>query len=182
MRWEEIWDASLRIRNYFLHASIPDEIASQITEVVEQNFFEKPMAVRSSASDEDASHTSFAGLHESYLNIRGGEQVLEHIKKLWASLWNDRALLYRQEPGLDVSSSAMAVVVQEMITGESSGIVFSQHPEHASQMIIESVYGLNQGLVDGEVEPDRWILTRKDGAIVSYSPPSTNRQAVYSFP
>lgn len=180
MRWEEIWDASLRIRNYFLHAAIPDEIQAQITSFIETHFQGKFLAVRSSAPDEDTGHTSFAGLHESYLNIRGSQQVLEHIKKVWASLWSDRALLYRQELGLDVISSAMAVVVQEMIIGESSGIVFSQHPEKASQMIIESVYGLNQSLVDGAIEPDRWILNKEDGTIVTYTPPTSRRQALYN--
>lgn len=179
MRWEEIWDASLRIRNFFLHATIPESIANQVSHLIDRKFSKKLLAVRSSAPDEDTGHTSFAGLHESYLNIYGSEQILEHIKKVWASLWSDRALLYRQELGLDVQSSAMAVVIQEMIFGDKSGIVFSQHPENKSKMIIESVYGLNQGLVDGEIEPDRWILSRKDAANGSHTPPSTGRQAVY---
>jgi len=70
---------------------------------------------------EDAAKTSFAGLHESFVNIRGLESILEHIRLVWASLWSDRALLYRQELGLDVEKSTMAVVVQEMVFGERSG-------------------------------------------------------------
>lgn len=67
--------------------------------------------------------------------------------------------MYRQELGLDIEKSAMPVVVQVLIQGERSGVVFSQSPNNPAEAIIEAVYGLNQGLVDGTVEPDRWILT-----------------------
>ena len=87
---------------------------------------------------------------------------------MWASLWSDRALLYRQELGLDVEKSAMAVVVQEMVFGERSGVVFGMSPVHEKQSAVEAVYGLNQGLVDGTVEPDRWILDRDSGRILSH--------------
>jgi phosphoenolpyruvate synthase/pyruvate phosphate dikinase len=178
MRWEEIWDASLRIRNLFLNGRFPDQLASQIRQYVERHFVGKTMAVRSSAPDEDSGHTSFAGLHESYLDIRGMEQLFDHIKKVWASLWNDRALLYRQELGLDARQSRMAVVIQDMIDSDKSGIVFSQHPDQPGQMVIESVYGFNQGLVDGEIEPDRWIVDRKNGSVLSLSEANQPRQAI----
>ena len=89
---------------------------------------------------------------------------------MWASLWSDRALLYRQELGLDVEKSTMAVVVQEMVFGERSGVVFGMSPVHEKQSAVEAVYGLNQGLVDGTVEPDRWILDRDSGHILSHHP------------
>ncbi len=178
MRWEEIWDASLRIRNLFLNGRFPDQLSSQIRQYVERHFAGKAMAVRSSAPDEDAGHTSFAGLHESYLDIRGVEQLFDHIKKVWASLWNDRALLYRQELGLDARQSRMAVVIQDMIDSDKSGIVFSQHPDQPGQMVIESVYGFNQGLVDGEIEPDRWIVARENGSVLSFSEANQPRQAI----
>ncbi|MBN1103320.1 MAG: hypothetical protein JXL84_07905, partial [Deltaproteobacteria bacterium] len=119
---------------------------------------------------EDAAKTSFAGLHESFVNIRGLESVLEHIRLVWASLWSDRALLYRQELGLDVEKSTMAVVVQEMVFGERSGVVFGMSPVQEKQSAVEAVYELNQGLVDGTVEPDRWILDRASGQILSHRP------------
>ena len=99
------------------------------------------------------------------------ESILEHIRLVWASLWSDRALLYRQELGLDVEKSTMAVVVQEMVFGERSGVVFGMSPAHEEQSAVEAVYGLNQGLVDGTVEPDRWILDRASGQILSHHPP-----------
>ncbi len=170
MRWEEIWDTALRVRNAFLKTPIPYDLQQEILPPIDSLFSGKPVSVRSSAPGEDSSKTSFAGLHESFVNIIGVEAILEHIRLVWASLWSDRALLYRRELGLDIEKSAMAVVIQEMINGERSGVVFGKSPVEESQAVIEAVYGLNQGLVDGTVHPDRWILNRKTGRILSHSP------------
>jgi len=93
-------------------------------------------------------------LHESYVNIRGTEAVVEHVRMVWALLWSDAALFYRQELGLDAARSVMAVVVQGLVAGRASGVCFSQSPTELSQALVESVYGLNHGLVDGNVEPN----------------------------
>ena len=170
MRWEEIWDCATRIRNMFLRKPIPSEIQDELKKVINAQFKGKRVVVRSSAPEEDASSASFAGLHESYLNIKGVDAVLDHVRKVWASLWSDAALLYRQEIGLDVEKSSMAVVIQEIIAGDKSGVAFSKSPMDPSQGIVESVYGLNQGLVDGAVEPDRWIMDCRTNAIVSHTP------------
>ncbi len=170
MRWEEIWDTALRIRNMFTKTPLPSELRKQLRAPLASQFSRQPVSVRSSAPGEDSSKTSFAGLHESFVNIQGLESILEHIRLVWASLWSDRALLYRQELGLDVEKSTMAVVVQEMIFGERSGVVFGMSPVHEKQSAVEAVYGLNQGLVDGTVEPDRWILDRNSGHILSHRP------------
>ncbi|MDX1708131.1 MAG: PEP/pyruvate-binding domain-containing protein [Desulfobacterales bacterium] len=170
MRWEEIWDCATRIRNMFLRKPIPDDITRQLKKSIELAFKGKSVVVRSSAPEEDDAASSFAGLHESYVNVQGTDAILEHIAKVWASLWSDAALLYRQEIGLDVKKSAMAVVIQEIVMGEKSGVAFSQSPNDRSQGIIESVYGLNQGLVDGAVEPDRWVLDRRKKTIISHTP------------
>lgn len=168
MRWEEIWDASLRIRNMFLTTPLPSDLDEEIRSTMKAEFREGAVAVRSSALGEDSARASFAGLHESYINVRGTDDILEHIRKVWASLWSDAALLYRQELGLDVESGAMAVLIQEMVTGDRSGVIFGQDPIDESRAVVESVYGLNQGLVDGAVEPDRWILDRNTGKIVKH--------------
>ncbi len=170
MRWEEIWDCATRIRNIFLKKQIPDALKSYLTEKIQSRFSGKTLAIRSSAPDEDASGSSFAGLHESFVNVRGTPSILDHIRLVWASLWSDAALLYRQEIGLHVEKSAMAVVLQETVTGNRSGVVFSQNPNDETQVIIESVYGLNQGLVDGMVEPDRWVLDRDKKTVLSHKP------------
>jgi pyruvate,water dikinase len=170
MRWEEIWDCATRIRNMFLKKQIPDALKSYLTENIQSRFSGRTLAVRSSAPDEDASGSSFAGLHESFVNVRGAPSVLDHIRLVWASLWSDAALLYRQEIGLGAEQSAMAVVLQETVTGNRSGVVFSKNPNDETQVIVESVYGLNQGLVDGVVEPDRWVLDRDKKTVLSHQP------------
>jgi len=170
MRWEEIWDCATRIRNMFLRKQIPGNLAKRLRAVIQSRFQDKSVAVRSSAPEEDTAKASFAGLHESYINISGIDAILEHIRKVWASLWTDAALLYRQEIGLSVEKSTMAVVIQAIVPGDRSGVVFTQNPNDAYQGVIESVYGLNQGLVDGTVEPDRWILDRKTHRIITHTP------------
>jgi rifampicin phosphotransferase len=170
MRWEEIWDCATRIRNMFLKTPMPEEVETPLRREIASHLKDKPAAVRSSAPEEDDARASFAGLHESYLNLRGMDAIVTHIRKVWASLWSDAALLYRQEIGLDAKQSAMAVVIQEIIPGKRSGVVFSRNPNDATQAVVESVYGLNQGLVDGRVEPDRWLVDRARRAIASHTP------------
>ena len=169
MRWEELWDASLRIRNLFLTRALPPALAADLRQALAK-FEQRPVAVRSSAPEEDAAHASFAGLHESYVNLRGTEAILSHVQRVWASLWSDAALLYRQEIGLSVEESAMAVLVQELVAGQASGVAFSVSPEHRDRLTIEAVHGLNQGLVDGTVTPDRWQLNRTDLALAAHTP------------
>ncbi len=168
MRWEELWDAALRIRSLFLTTPLPEDVRAALAEPLAARFAGTPTVVRSSAPGEDSAAASFAGLHESYVNVRGVEAILEHVKLVWASLWSDAALLYRRELGLDPRRSVMAVVVQEIVAGERSGVAFSCHPEDDERALVEAVHGLNQGLVDGVVEPDRWTLDRGDGSLLEH--------------
>lgn len=169
MRWEEVWDAALRIRNLFLTTPLSQTLRRDISGPLVRRFGDAAVVVRSSAPDEDSARASFAGLHESYVNIRGAESIVEHMRLVWASLWSDAALLYRRELGLDVSRSSMAVIVQELVQGERSGVAFSRDPNNENRAVIEAVHGLNQGLVDGTVEPDRWLLDRASGRIISHA-------------
>jgi phosphoenolpyruvate synthase/pyruvate phosphate dikinase len=171
MRWEEIWDCATRIRNMFLIKPIPEDLAWEMREGIATLLGERTVAVRSSAPGEDDAQSSFAGLHESFVNVTGAESILKHIRMVWSSLWSDAALLYRQEIGLDVEESSMAVLVQEAVVGDRSGMVFTRNPNDEDQGVVESVYGLNQGLVDGTVEPDRWIMDRLSNRIVVHTPP-----------
>lgn len=168
MRWEELWDAALRIENLFSRTPFPRDLKGALGEGIKARFANRPVAVRSSAVGEDSKQRSFAGLHASYINIRGVRNILTHVKRVWASLWSDAALLYRREIGLDLQTSVMAVVVQELVQGECSGIAFGRHPVDPGLAVVEAVYGLNQGLVDGTIEPDRWTLNRRSGRLVSY--------------
>jgi phosphohistidine swiveling domain-containing protein len=170
MRWEELWDISLRLRNSFAKNHMSRELSVAIEDAVEQRFKGSPVSVRSSSLAEDSAQTSFAGMHESFVNLSGAKKILKHVKLVWASLWSDRALLYRQELGLDPFISAMGVVVQRMVFGQSSGVAFSMSPLRASRASVEAVYGLNQGLVDGSIEPDHWELDRRSHEIVEHRP------------
>ncbi len=178
MRWEEIWDVSLRIRNHFLRVEMPPEITSLLEENIHYYFGTSPTVVRSSAPSEDSAATSFAGLHESVVNVRGGKDIIAAVRRVWASLWSDGAILYRRELGLDVHKSTMAVVIQEIIKGERSGVAFTEAPDNSRNSILEAVWGLNQGFVDGTVEPDRWFFLRETGKTISHTPPSQRDRIV----
>jgi len=172
MRWEEIWDVSLRIRNFFLNTPLPRHLEDRLTRALASACSDFPVAVRSSAPGEDEKASSFAGLHASFLNISGPSSILTHVRLVWASLFSDAALLYRKELGLAVERSTMAVLIQELMPSDCAGVFFSLNPADRSQMLIESVWGLNQGLVDGDVDPDRWHLDRATGRITAHHAPA----------
>ena len=174
MRWEEIWDAALRIRSAFLAQPVPAEVTAAVRNALGAYPVETSWAVRSSAPGEDSANRSFAGLHESYLGIVGLQAVLDAIRWVWASLWSDAAMLYRKELSLDPAKSRMAVLVQAMRAEEVSGVAFGCDPRQVSReiAIVEAVPGLCSGLVDGQVDPDRWHLRRSDGTIVEWHPGS----------
>ena len=170
MRWEELWDTALRIRSAFLAAPIPAPLAAAITGAVEALGAGVSVAVRSSAPGEDSAAGAFAGIHESVVGLIGGPAVLEAVKVVWASLWSDAALLYRRELGLDPSRSRMAVLVQAMVTEDRSGVAFGRDPRQVESRhaIVEAVAGPCGDLVDGRVDPDRWILDRSSGTVVEW--------------
>lgn len=170
MRWEEIWDAALRIRSAFLRTPLPPELVQAIYEAVSRLNSGHPLAVRSSAPGEDSAQRSFAGLHESIVNVQGKESVIQAVQRVWASLWSDAALLYRKELLLDPRHSLMAVIVQEMVPAEYSGVAFGRDPRNQTvdREIVEAVPGPCSNLVDGLLEPDRWILTRSSGEVVEW--------------
>jgi pyruvate,water dikinase len=178
MRWEEIWDAALRIRTLFDRTAWPTDLGAALREGIRAAFGDRPVAVRSSAPGEDGATASFAGLHESFLNVQGPGAILDHVRRVFASLWSDRALLYRKELGLTPAGSEMAVLVQEMVPAERSGVVFGVSPVDPAAAVVESVWGLNEGLVDGTVEPDRWTLHRSTGKVVAHRAPVREKRVV----
>jgi phosphohistidine swiveling domain-containing protein len=170
LRWEELWDTALRIRNRFSVANIPLAVAQSICRAVRLLGTRTPVAVRSSAPGEDSAQRSFAGLHESFLHVKGEEAVLESVRLVWASLWSDAALLYRQELTLDPLTSRMAVLIQEMRTEDRSGVAFGRDPrtDENDRAVIEAVPGPCSGLVDGSVDPDHWLMSRATRQVVSF--------------
>ena len=171
MRWEEIWDAALRIRTAFLRAAVPDDVARSIA-AAHRAHAGRHLAVRSSAVGEDSGARSHAGLHDSVVGVAGEEALLDAVRVVWASLWSDAALLYRGELALDATRSEMAVVVQELVAEDRSGVGFGRDPRDPDRdrQVIEAVPGLCQDLVDGAVDPDRWLVRRSSGDIIEWKP------------
>ncbi|MHB8869831.1 MAG: PEP/pyruvate-binding domain-containing protein, partial [Thermoleophilia bacterium] len=109
-RWEELWDAALRIRAWFLGNPWPAGLRDDLVAALAGLPGDGPVVVRSSSPHEDAKERSFAGMHESVVGVAGTERILDAVRTVWASLFSDRSLLYRGELGLDHARSAMAVV------------------------------------------------------------------------
>jgi len=123
------------------------------------------VAVRSSACAEDSEGASYAGQQETFLNTDGLEAVLHNVVECWLSFFTDRAVFYRQEKG-SLDDVAMAVVVQQMIDSQKSGVMFTVDPVHGrkDRMVVEAAPGLGEAVVSGEVTPDNYTLSRQ-GAV-----------------
>ena len=176
MRWEELWDAALRIRAAFLAQPLSELLRDSVAEGLQGFDASTPLAVRSSAIGEDSAGCSFAGLHESIIGVRGRCAVEDAVRLVWASLWSDAALLYRKELGLDPAHSRMAIIVQAMVDADRSGVAFARDPRDIrnGHAIIESVPGSCSLLVDGVVDPDHWELDRKTHEIIAWLPGRRN--------
>jgi pyruvate,water dikinase len=124
-----------------------------------------PVAVRSSACAEDSEAASFAGQQETYLHVRGGDQVRARIRDCWASFFSERALFYRAQKG-SLADLGMAVVVQRMVQADIAGVLFTCDPVRGrrDRMVVEAVIGLGEAAVSGAVTPDHYVLKR-DGTV-----------------
>lgn len=170
-RWEELWDAALRIRSWFLGNPWPEPLRGELERSLSGFPPDSPLVVRSSSPHEDAKERSFAGMHESVVGVVGLPATLDAVRAVWASLFSDRSLLYRDELGLDPVRSAMAVVVQPLADSDRSGVAFTLDPVEGGRGALEAVWGLGEGLVSGQVAPDRWWIERESGRILSHHPP-----------
>jgi pyruvate,water dikinase len=124
-----------------------------------------PVAVRSSACAEDSQEASFAGQQETYLHVRGGDDVRSRIRDCWASFFSERALFYREQKG-SLEDLGMAVVVQRMVQADVAGVLFTCDPvrKRRDRMVVEAVLGLGEAVVSGQVTPDHYVLKR-DGQV-----------------
>ena len=161
--------ASERIQSLIAQGTIPSDIADIIRRRYEKLGFEVPVAVRSSATAEDLPGMSFAGQLESYLNIRGGDAVIDAVKRCWASLWTGRAIAYRERQGIRSEDVSMAVVVQELVSAEAAGVVFTANPVTGAldEIMINAAWGLGEAIVSGHVTPDTIVINKRTGAVVS---------------
>ena len=126
-----------------------------------------PVAVRSSATTEDAADASFAGLQDTYLWVTDSLQVLERVRGCWASLYSLESVTYRRRRGFPEAQVAMAVVVQKMVNARTAGVMFTRSPLTGDRSVvtIEGSWGLGSSVVGGEVTPDRWVLSKITGEI-----------------
>lgn len=165
---EEYEKASQLIRSKFIRTPMPHRLEAAIVEayrrLAERVGVKNPrVAVRSSATVEDLPEASFAGQQETYLNVSGEEEVVEHVKKVWASLWTARALSYRDSLNIDHESALMAVIVQKMVNSRSAGVMFTVHPVTGDRgkVMIESSWGLGEYVVAGKVTPDQFVIDKE---------------------
>jgi len=158
-------DDRAAIRQAVEAVPIPEDVAAAITGALERLGAGGAYAVRSSATVEDSPTASFAGQHETFLNVVGPAAVLRHVSRCWASLFTERAVTYRLRNGLGHVNVAMAVVVQRMVDADAAGVLFTAHPVtgHRKVSSIEAVPGLGDALVDGRV--DAGVYTVRDGAV-----------------
>jgi pyruvate, water dikinase len=127
------------------------------------------VAVRSSATVEDSAQASFAGLQDTYLGVSGADSVLDHVRRCWASLYNDESVAYRRRLGLPEAGVAMAVVVQLMVAPRAAGVMFTRSPVTGDRSVVavEATWGLGSALVSGDVTPDSWVISKVTGEITT---------------
>ncbi len=157
---ESVEESSEILRDLILKAKMPKDIEKEILNAFKK-LKAKYVAVRSSATAEDSKIDSWAGELETYLNTTK-KNLIENVKKCWASLYTPRAIFYRFKRNLNKKPVLVAVVVQKMIQSEVSGVCFTVHPvtKDKNQMVIEAIYGLGELLVQGKITPDTYVLEK----------------------
>jgi pyruvate,water dikinase len=154
-----------RAQRILQEAAIGEEVREEIGRAYAELGDDVSVAVRSSACAEDSQEASFAGQQETYLHVRGAEQVLERIRDCWGSFFSERALFYRSQKG-SLDDLGMAVVVQRMVHADVAGVLFTVDPvrRRKDRMVVEAVFGLGEAGVSGQVTPDNYVLAR-DGKL-----------------
>ncbi|MAG79236.1 phosphoenolpyruvate synthase [Candidatus Pacearchaeota archaeon] len=178
---KQLDEISRQLRAFIVDSKFPEKLKEEILEAYEHLDADKfniskgsaldilktssePVfvAVRSSATTEDLAEASFAGQQDSFVNIKGEMNLLEHIKKCFASLFTSRAIYYRNKKGFEHEKSSLAVVIQKMINSDKSGVIFSKDPSYQKEgVLIEAVFGLGEGIVSGKITPDKYIISKE---------------------
>ncbi|WP_144126469.1 PEP/pyruvate-binding domain-containing protein [Catellatospora sichuanensis] len=157
-----------RARTALLAAPIPADIAAAVAAGYARLGDDVPVAVRSSATAEDLPFASFAGQQDTYLNIVGEDAVIDAVRRCWASLWTDRAVVYRATNGIDNRTVRLAVVVQRMVDSAVAGVLFTANPVtgRRRQAVIDASPGLGEAVVSGAVNPDHFVVDTAGGVIL----------------
>ncbi len=163
---EKISELSGEIRRVIEGVAIPQDMHEEITRLLTRLGEKHAYAVRSSATAEDLPTASFAGQQDTYLNLLGEEAILKHISKCWASLFTERAVMYRLQNGFDHRKVHLSVVVQKMVFPQAAGIVFTADPvtSHRKVLSIDASFGLGEALVSGLVNADSYKV--RNGKII----------------
>lgn len=167
---EAVGACAKTLRERIASAALPDALASELTaayEALRTRSGQSDVAVRSSATTEDASDASFAGLQDTFLWVRDGAQMLERVRACWASLYSLESISYRRHRDIAERDVAMAVVVQSMVDARAAGVMFTRSPLTGDRSVvtIEGAWGLGSAVVGGEVTPDRWVMGKITGEI-----------------
>ncbi|MFD8162700.1 rifamycin-inactivating phosphotransferase [Streptomyces malaysiensis] len=178
---EAIRTLSARMRRTIEGIAIPGDLAGAITRALGRHGEQAAYAVRSSATAEDLPTASFAGQQDTYLNVVGPTAILQHISRCWASLFTERAVIYRRRGGIDHRTVHMAVVVQRMVFPDAAGILFTADPVTGNRKVatVDAGFGLGEALVSGLVNPD--VFTVRHGEIVARTIAAKQR-AVHALP
>ena len=177
---EGIGEISAKIRKVIEGIAIPKDIDNEITRQLAQLGERNAYAVRSSATAEDLATASFAGQQDTYLNIIGKDAILRHISRCWASLFTDRAVIYRLQNSFDHNNIFLSVVIQKMVFPEAAGIMFTADPITMNRKVtsIDASFGLGEALVSGLVNADNYKV--RDGRIIDKNI-STKNLAIYAL-
>ncbi len=156
------------LREELLRRPFPVAVEEALREALPEAVSAGPVSVRSSATLEDLAGAAFAGQHDSFLGVSGAKSALEHVKRCWASLWEDRAVRYRHEQGFGITAADMAVVVQEMVDADVAGVTFSINPitGEVGRILVTGAWGLGETVVSGEGEVDQWVIDKATREVV----------------
>ncbi|PGW33078.1 phosphoenolpyruvate synthase [Bacillus cereus] len=176
----QIGEISKKIRETIMAVKITSDVEKAVTHYLSRFGNEHAYAVRSSATAEDLPYASFAGQQDTYLNIIGKEAILQHVRKCWASLFTERAVMYRIQNGFEHSQVSICVVVQKMVFPQASGILFTADPITSNRKVlsIDASFGLGEALVSGLVSADNYKV--KEGEIVG-TMIATKKLAIYAL-
>lgn len=166
-----IGEATARIRARVLEAPLPEALREAIAgahaALVDDNP-SAPVAVRSSATSEDSSDASFAGLQDTFLWVCGRDAVVDAVRRCWASLYSEPSVAYRLRLGLPEAQVAMGVVVQRMVDARCAGVMFTRSPTTGDRSVVavNASWGLGSAMVSGEVTPDEYVLNKVTGEVI----------------
>ena len=165
--------AAEEIKQIIVDSPIPEDLVLFIREYYNElcqrvGEDDTDVAIRSSATAEDLPEASFAGQQDTFLHVSGDDEVIEYIRKCWASLFEARAIFYREENNFEHSKVYIAVVVQKMANADKAGVMFTVNPSTGEEIaLIEGSWGLGESVVSGDVTPDNYQVDKKDNEIIN---------------